>query len=175
MMNILLIQLILAARNSQGDESFWGQMLVLVIVAAFLGSYWLSRAKADKLKKQDNFENQPLQKPARLIEAAARPAGKSFKNLTAKKVKDLHSGMELLETDFLLKVVESANGDSDEKDVAMRKLNFKELSRRGELNQLDSAALKNYALNKGNIYGKDIQCEAIKTLAQRTAKGGAGN
>src|SRR4030042_1432681 len=142
MMNILLLQLILAARSNQGDESFWGQMLVLVIVAAFLGSYWLSRAKAGKLKKQENFENQPLHKPARITEAAARPAGKSFKNLTAKKEKDLQSGMELLELDFLLKVVESANGDNDEKDIAIRKLNFNELSRRGELNQLDSAALK---------------------------------
>ncbi|MBN1391313.1 MAG: hypothetical protein JW947_00750 [Sedimentisphaerales bacterium] len=183
MMNILVIQLILAARSNQDDESFWGQMLVLVIVAAFLGSFWLSRAKAGKLKKQDNFENRPLHKTARLAEAAARSAVKTFKNLTAKKEKDgishlsrdLQSGMELLELDFLLKVVESANGDSDEKDVAMRKLNFIELLRRGRLNQLDSSALKNYALNKDNIYGKDIQCEAIKILAERTAKSKPAN
>jgi hypothetical protein len=186
-MNILLIQTILAARSGEGDDTFWIQMLVLVIVVAFISTFWLSRAKAKPKRdgsahKSKEHHEQPVQKPARFAglsrfgarliaeAAAARPADKSFKNLIAKKDKDLQSGMEILELDFLLKVVESANGDNDEKDIAIRKLNFKELSRRGELGQIDSKALKNYALNKGNIYGKDIQCEAIQALAQRTAK-----
>jgi hypothetical protein len=84
--------------------------------------------------------------------------------------KDLHSGMELLGLDFLLSIVENTNGGDDEKDVAIRKLNFKELLRRGKLNQADSKALRIYAINKGNLYGKDIQCEAMKSLAERTAK-----
>ena len=56
------------------------------------------------------------------------------------KGKDLHSGMELLELDFLLSIVENTKGD-DENDVTMRKLN----------------------------YGKDIQCETMKELTTRTA------
>lgn len=83
----------------------------------------------------------------------------------------MNSGMELLGQDFLLKVIEDANGDGDEKDVTMRKLNFKELLRRGKLDQIDSKALREYAINKGNLYGKDIQFEAMKHLAERTAKG----
>jgi hypothetical protein len=80
-----------------------------------------------------------------------------------------------LELDFLLSIVENTNGGDDEEDVTVRKLNFKELLRRGKLNHADSNALKIYAINKGNLYGKDIQCEAIKTLAERTTKGKTGN
>ena len=81
---------------------------------------------------------------------------------------DLNSGMELLELDFLLGIVENAKGD-DEKDVTMRKLNFNELLRRQKQDQIDSNALTVYAVNKGDLYGKDIQCEAMKELTKRTA------
>jgi len=53
--------------------------------------------------------------------------------------------------------------------VTMRKLNFNELLRRDQLNEANSSALKVYAINQGNLYGKDIQCEAMKELTERTA------
>ncbi len=82
---------------------------------------------------------------------------------------DLNSGMELLELDFLLGIVENTNGD-DRNDVTMRKLNFNELLRRQKQDQIDSNALKVYVVNKGDLYGKDIQCEAMKELTKRTAQ-----
>ena len=158
-MNVLLTQTILAARNSEGDDTIWVQMLVIVILAVFLGIFSLAKARANKSKGED-----PLQSQQKFT-------GKTFKDLHKKREKDLHSGMELLELDFLLSIVENTNGGDDEKDVAIRKLNFKELLRRGKLNQADSKALRIYAINKGNLYGKDIQCEAMKSLAERTARG----
>ena len=88
---------------------------------------------------------------------------------TAEKNKDLHGGMELLELDFLLSIVENTKG-TDRNDVTMRKLNFNEVLRRQKQDQIDSNALAVYAVNAGNLYGKDIQCEATKELAKRTAK-----
>ena len=89
--------------------------------------------------------------------------------LTIGKNKDLHRGMDLLELDFLLSIVENTNGN-DQNDVTMRNLNFNEVLRREKQNQIDSNALVVYAMNSGNLYGKDIQCEATKELAKRTAK-----
>jgi hypothetical protein len=89
--------------------------------------------------------------------------------LATEKNKDLHSGMELLELDFLLGIVEDTKSN-DQNDVTMRKLNFNEVLRRGKQNQIDSNALAMYAVSVGNLYGKDIQCEAMKELARRTAK-----
>lgn len=157
-MDALLTQAILAARNNEGDDTFWMQMLVLVILAVFLAIFSLARTKANKSKVLDQYQSQQ------------KPSNKAFKDLTIKKNKDLNSGMELLGLDFLLSIVENTNGSDNEKDVAIRKLNFKELLRRGKLNEADSNALKIYAINKGNLYGKDIQCEAMKSLAERTTK-----
>jgi hypothetical protein len=157
-MNVLLTQTILAAHNSEGDDTIWVQMLVIVILAVFLGIFSLAKARANKTKGED-----PPPSQQKLV-------GKTFKDLPMEREKDLHSGMELLGLDFLLSIVENTNGGNDEKDVAIRKLNFKELLRRGKLNQADSKALRIYAINKGNLYGKDIQCEAMKSLAERTAK-----
>ena len=50
----------------------------------------------------------------------------------------------------------------------MRKLTFSEVLRREKQNQIDSNILAVYAVNAGNLYGKDIQCEATKELARRT-------
>ena len=88
--------------------------------------------------------------------------------------RDLGGGMEMLELDFLLGVVEKTGGD-DKNDVMMRKLNFNELLRRGKQNQIDSGALKVYAVDSGNLYGKDIQCEAMKELTKRTAHKSRGS
>lgn len=86
---------------------------------------------------------------------------------TAKRGGDLNSGMELLELDFLLSIAENAKGD-DKNDVTMRRLTFNELLRRENQNRIDSHALSVYAVNKGDLYGKDIQCEAMKELTRRT-------
>ncbi|MHC4462845.1 MAG: hypothetical protein ACYS6W_03835 [Planctomycetota bacterium] len=222
----LLIQTILAADNSEGDDTVWMQMLVLVMLVASWGIYSLIKTRAKKLKdqQQDHAEDtgspgtqrrwrwqiQPTRKDiARHKAVTQRPVtkiqeirlhsrkpleevklpslapatevhvdehkefiGKPLKELkdksTRERGKDLHSGMELLELDFLLSVVENTKGD-DEEDVAMRKLNFNELLRREQLNEAGSSALKVYARNEGNLYGKDIQCEAMKELTVRTS------
>ena len=83
--------------------------------------------------------------------------------------KDLAGGMELLDLDFLLSIVENANGN-DKNDVAMRRLTFDELLRREQQSTVDSNALKVYAMNEGNLYGKVIQCEAMKVLTERTSR-----
>jgi hypothetical protein len=83
--------------------------------------------------------------------------------------KDLAIGMEILDLDFLLSIVENTEG-SDKNDVAMRRLTFDELLRREQQDTIDSNALKVYAMNEGELYGKVIQCEAMKVLTERTAR-----
>ena len=82
---------------------------------------------------------------------------------------DVTGGMELLELDFLLGVIEDTRGD-DKNDVTMRKLSFNELLRREKQNQIDSNALAVYAVNNHDLYGKNIQCEAMKELTKRTTQ-----
>ena len=96
-----------------------------------------------------------------------RPKGEAARE----RGRDLAGGMEMLKLDFLLSVVENAEGD-DKNDVMMRKLNFNELLRREQLNEIDSNALKVYVVDEGNLYGKDIQCQAMKELTVRTARKG---
>ena len=83
------------------------------------------------------------------------------------KDKDLAGGMEMLELDFLLGVIEHTDGD-DKNDVMMRKLSFNEVLRREQQNTMDSHALTVYAVDERSLYGKDIQCEAMKELTKRT-------
>ncbi len=83
--------------------------------------------------------------------------------------RDLGSGMEMLEMDFLLGVVENTKGD-DKNDVTMRKLVFNELLRREQLDAIDSNALSVYTIDGGKLYGKNIQCEAMKKLTERTTR-----
>ena len=92
---------------------------------------------------------------------------KLVNKLTTEKNKDLRGGMDLLELDFLLSIVENAKGN-DKNDVTMRKLNLNEVLRREELSQVKSKVLTVYAINRGNLYSKDIQCEAMGELAKRT-------
>ena len=83
--------------------------------------------------------------------------------------RDLGSGMEVLELDFLLSVVEYTKGH-DKNDVTMRKLAFNELIRREQVDTIDRSALKVYTVDETNLYGKDIQCEAMKKLTDRTPR-----
>jgi hypothetical protein len=84
-----------------------------------------------------------------------------------KEDRDVSSGMELLDLDFLVKIVENTKG-RNKKDVMMRKLVFDELLRREQVAVVDSKALNIYTLNKSKLYNKEIQCAAMKALAERT-------
>ncbi|UCF44409.1 MAG: hypothetical protein JSV99_05735, partial [Planctomycetota bacterium] len=192
---------ILAASNSDGEDTFWTQMLVLVILAALFGIGSLVKTRSNKLKvaKQDyavggrrahswrRWPNKALAAlkeksvgiPLKTSQPKAVLQERTFEfdatgatshersKIPSTKERDLHSGMEMLELDFLVGIVEKTASD-DNNDVTMRKLSFNELLRREQLKGTSSKMLKDYALNKDNIYGKDIQCEAIKELAKRT-------
>ena len=82
--------------------------------------------------------------------------------------RDLQSGLELLDLDFLLGVVENVDA-GNEQDVTMRKLSFNELVRTNRIHEIDSNALKTYAVDADAHFGKEIQVEAFKELAERTA------
>jgi hypothetical protein len=92
---------------------------------------------------------------------------KPEKKLAKGQNKNLHSGMELLELDFLLSIVENIKGNN-QKDITIRKLNFNEVFRREKLNQVKSKVLTVYATDQSNLYGKDIQCQAMRELTNRT-------
>lgn len=107
-----------------------------------------------------------------------RPAGKDPAGETATEVRaradasrnrDLAGGMEMLDLEFLLSIIEPTKGN-DRNDVSMRKLGFSELLRRELVNEIDSSALKVYAMDENKFYGKDIQCGALKELTIRTAR-----
>lgn len=99
---------------------------------------------------------------------SAMTAEKAGRGESARK-RNLNSGMELLELDFLLSVIENTEAN-DERHVTMRKLTFHEVLRRDEQNHIDSNALAVYAVNKENLFDKTIQCEAIKELTKRTVQ-----
>jgi hypothetical protein len=86
--------------------------------------------------------------------------------------RNLAGGMDLLELDFLLGVTEGTDGE-DKNDVAMRKLTFNEVLRRNQQNEVDSASLSVYAVDAKELYGKDIQCAAMKELTRRTEQKGS--
>ena len=199
-MSELLTKIIFIAANSNGNDTFWIQMLVLVVLVASFGVFSLIKTKSNRGKKQqqDYTENvpsgvtkrrwkwqiQPLQGNIAHQAAVARQSLAKNQNVAAKLMKeqklhfgdtnkkkaqkDLQSGMELLELDFLLSVVEDTQSDNSN-TVTMRKLSFDELVRRNKLHTVDSNALKVYAKNIDSLYGKTIQCEAIEQLAERTA------
>jgi hypothetical protein len=164
-MSDLLTQAIFAAEASSWEDAFWMQIMVFVLVAAGWGLYCLVKTKSNRFEEQEQNYSKPahIQNiPAKVLQRPVSSPGKS--------PKDLHSGMELLESDFLLNVVENTQG-SDHRDTTIRSLNFDELLRRGQLGRLDSNALRVYALNKGSFYDKHIQCAAIKELSNRTIVG----
>lgn len=94
--------------------------------------------------------------------------GRGAKNADARRRgRDLHGGMELLGVDFLLEMVENIDG-TEEHDITMRKLSIHELMRTTRINEVDSSVLKFYCLDEDSLYGREIQCEAMKELAERT-------
>jgi len=194
-MSDFLIQTVLAARDNDGD-TIWVQMLVLVVLAAALGIYSLVKTRAKKTKeieqehaedtgRPENWRGRQIkhlkelkERRAGILASIKEPVlgldvadvasqGKLKNEPVRDRGHDLHSGMELLELELLLSIVEDTE-TLDKNDITMRKLNFNELVRRQKQSQIDSRVLKVYALNEGNLFGKDIQCEAIKELARRT-------
>jgi hypothetical protein len=122
-----------------------------------------------------HFAATSLTKPSLDLEIASAKIPISRKRVSAdRKQVNRKGGMELLDLDFLLSVVSDTehNGSAD---VTMRKLIFKEIIRRKRLSEIKSSVLKEYVLNKGGLYSKDIQCEAIEELALRTERGSDKN
>jgi hypothetical protein len=114
--------------------------------------------------------------PGKVVElqpSGKGPAGEEMPRNESDRGRDLAGGMEMLELDFLLSVIEETKGD-DKNDVAMRKLGFDEVLRRKQQNQIDSKALTVYSVDEDSLYGKPIQCEAMKELTKRTSQKGKG-
>jgi hypothetical protein len=120
--------------------------------------FFLKTAKPKTLSKEPMFD---------FGAADIAGGGKKKNEIDRQKERDLNSGMEILELDFLVKVVENTKG-RNKKDVTMRKLVFNELLRREQLSAVDSKALNIYTINKSKRYNKEIQCGAMKELAERT-------
>ncbi|MHC4690154.1 MAG: hypothetical protein ACYS5F_11040 [Planctomycetota bacterium] len=118
---------------------------------------WQAVRKKSEVKRSAKKKIVPLHTPDEEKSGETKSMENSEKEVVMEKNKDLNSGMELLEMDFLLGIVEHT-ASSDSKDVTMRRLNFDELLV--------------YAVNAGDPYGKEIQCEATKELSRRTAKVG---
>ena len=143
---------ILAAGDN--EDAFWIQLLVVVILAAGVGIYGMAKSRAKRIERESNDET---------IEALIEQPTPHLKR------RDLTSGMELLARDFLVGVVEQT-GAVDQRDIAMQRLCFAELLRRGELWAVASNTLKVYVLDEGKLFGKEICCAAMKELAERTGK-----
>jgi hypothetical protein len=123
-------------------------------------------------EKKSEVKNMAASKIVEMHSPAKAPSNiSSEENLRSglNRNKDLAGGMEILDLDFLLSIVENTEG-KDKNDVAMRRLTFDELLRREQQNTIDSNALKVYAMNEGELYGKVIQCEAMKVLTERTTR-----
>jgi hypothetical protein len=98
-----------------------------------------------------------------------RVTEKQQRSEARKRGRDLHGGLELLELDFLLDMVENIES-SEEHDVQMRKASFHELARTSRLGEVDSNVLRYYCVDEGSLYDKQIQCEAMRELASRTQR-----
>ncbi len=104
------------------------------------------------------------------VHPSAKASDENLKGGSSKhRDKDLAAGMEILDLDFLLSIVENIDSN-DKSDVAMRRLIFNELLRREQQDTIDSNALKVYAMNDGKLYSKVIQFEALKVLTERTSR-----
>ncbi len=69
----------------------------------------------------------------------------------------------------MLDIVEDTTSNNDD-DVIMRILTLEKLICQNQLDQTDSHALKIYAMDEDNLYGKPIQRAAMTELASRTQK-----
>jgi len=130
---------------------------------------WNIGEKKDEAKR--TTRNKVVEMRPSVKEPSGGAAGEEKPKEELGKERDLAGGMEMLELDFLLGVIENTRGD-DKTDVSMRRLGFNELLRREQQKEIDSGALTVYAVDESNLYGKTIQCEAMKELTKRTAHKG---
>jgi hypothetical protein len=150
------------------EEGFWIQLLVVVALAVGAGIYNIAKSRA---KRSASPARHSLTKPRLddeqvwLNESRDRKVGAGQ---PGPKMRDVTSGIELLGRDFLVGLVEQ-HREVDQRDIAMRRLCFAELVRRGQLCALSSDALKVYTLDAEGFYGKSIRCEAMRELASRTS------
>ena len=189
-----IAEIILAAGSTDEDSTFWIRMLMLAVLLAVVGLGSLIKTKAKKLKAQKQHWAGDKSRPQNQRDEQTRAVKDKYiefflKTAPIKKItkepmfdfeasekissgkqqegRDVSSGMEILDLDFLVKIVENTKG-RDKKDVMMRKLVFEELIRREQVGAVDSKALNIYTMNKSKLYSKKIQCGAMKALAERT-------
>jgi predicted nucleic-acid-binding protein len=136
------------------EDAFWVQLLVVVILVAGVGIYGMVKSRARRVKRESSDET---------IETLIKQPTPRTKR------RDLTSGMEMLASDFLVGIVEQTD-TVDQRDIAMQQLCFAELVRRRGLWAVASEALKVYVLDDGKLFSKEICCEAMKELAERTGK-----
>jgi len=98
-----------------------------------------------------------------------KSAERQARSEARKRGRDLHGGLELLELDFLLDMVENIES-AEEHDILMRKFSFHELARTSRLGEIDSAVLRYYCVDEENLYDKQVQCEAMRELSERTQR-----
>jgi hypothetical protein len=196
-MSEFLIVTILA-QGSGGDDTFWVQLLVIVVLAAGVGIYSLVRKKSHKLEEHQDYASyesatggqqrwrwkiQPVHKGHGEVKATVgaplpktQQAGSSAVQVRKQRVFGFASdekGRDLHGGMELLELgfllsVLEEMSSAEVSDVTMRKLSFEELLRRDRLSRISSKALKLYAKDEQGFYGRKIQCEAMKQLSQRT-------
>lgn len=189
-----IAEIILAAGSTDEEGTFWIRMLILAVLFAVVGLVSLIKTRAKKYKAQKQHWAGDKSRPHNQREEQTRAVKDKYiefflKTAPTKKItkepmfdfeaaekisrgkqqegRDVSSGMEILDLDFLVKIAENTKGRS-KKDVMMRKLVLNELLRRDLVSAVDSKALRIYTINKRNIYDKKIQCGAMKALAERT-------
>ena len=197
-MSEFLIVTILAQRNSGGNDAFWVQLLVIVVLAASIGVYCLVRKRTHKGEEQEDYTSyesaaggqrrwrwkiQPLHKSHSEVKTTVgtpAPTAYQSKLRTARVRKQRvfgfasdEKGRDLHSGMELLELgfllsVLEDMSSAEVRDVTMRKLSFEEILRRDRLSRVSSKALKIYAKDEQGFYGSQIQCEAMMQLSQRT-------
>lgn len=193
-MTHLIAEIILAASNTDEEGTFWITMLMLVVLGGVVCIVSLVKTRAKRFKAQRQHRPDGKSRPYSQQDEQIRAVKDKYiefflKTAPTKKItkepmfdfeaadkvssgehkedRDVSSGMELLDLDFLVKIVENTKG-RNKKDVTMRKLVFDELLRREQVTAVDSKALNIYTMNKSKLYSKEIQCGAMRALAERT-------
>jgi hypothetical protein len=196
-MSEFLIGIIIAQRSG-GDDTFWVQLLVIVVLAAGVGIYSLVRKKSHKLEEHQDYASyesatggqrrwrwkiQPVYKGAEQEKntvGAPLPKTQQTRSSTVQARKQRvfgfasdEKGRDLHGGMELLELgfllsVLEDMSSAEVSDVTMRRLSFEEILRRDRLSRVSSKALKIYAKDEQGFYGRKIQCEAMKQLSQRT-------
>ena len=161
-----------AIARGDGDEPVGIREFEEVNIAEYDSNYEVKEMETSTVTKpesrQGHYTNNTI--GGGKVEKANGPrrsqAAKSH-DASRRRDRDLRTGMDVLDLEFLLTVVENIGGN-ETNEIAMRKLSFNELMRTQRIHELDSSALKVYAIDVDGHFGKDIQCEAMKELTERT-------